>query len=205
MARLHHVSRELLARAGRGPEPGPAPTWRPGRPRGAVGVEPWFQLTPDAPSADTRVGAGLGVVATLETFGGITGPTLHGLDPDADPPPVVLGGAAMPPGSAPPDRAIDFARGCAIRIVLRAADLGRDRQGLIVVGLRGETPPRHAIVQSFVGLAPVAEDAVTGEDRLAFALDAGAGGGLSVDLVLRLCGADPGVRLGVRGVVGYLL
>lgn len=207
MARLHHVSRELLARAGLGPEPGPAPTWRPGRPRGGGGVEPWFQLTPDAPSADTRVGAGMGpgVVATLETFGGVTGPALHALDLEGDPPAVVLGGAAAAAASPPPAHPADFTRGCAIRIVVRAGDLGRDRQALVVVGVRGDGPPRHAIVQSFAGLVPIAEDAVSGEDRLAFAVDAAADGGLSVDLVLRVCGIDPGVRLGVRGVVGYLL
>lgn len=168
-------------------------------------MEPWFQLTPDAPSADTRIGAGPGIVATLETFGGVTGPVVHGGELEGDPPAVVLGGAAGVPGSPAPARTADFTRGCAVRILLRADELGPERQALIIVGLRGDPAPRHAVVQSFVGLQPIAEDLVSGEDRLAFAVDAAADGGLAVDLVLRLCGIDSAVRLGVRGVVGYLL
>jgi hypothetical protein len=199
------VGRDVLGRAGPSSAPVDAPTWRPARPRQAAAVEPWIALTPEAPSSDTRVGGrlGPGVVATLETFGGLTGPAvLAGDDAGAERVPIVLGGAIVPPGTPPPDDAATFAQRCAVRLRVRAEHLGRGRQCLLVFALRGEGP---VIVQSFVGLVPVAEDAVHGEDRIAFAVDADDAGGLALALVLRVCGTDPGVRLGVRGVVGYLL
>lgn len=201
------MGRELLARAGRGPDLGPTvPAWRPSRPHPAAGVEPWLQLTPDAPTADTRVGPGVGpaVVATLETFGGITGPSVAATE-GGDRPPVVLGGAPLPVGSPPPDTPGAFRRQCAIAVVLRADELPRGRQCLLVFAVRADGPSHRAIVQSFAGVVPIAEDLVEGEDRLAFAIDADDRGGLAIDLSLRLCGTDPGTRLGLRGVVGYLL
>jgi hypothetical protein len=200
MAKLHHVSSHVVL-ASRAPsrEPVPAPAWRPVRPRTEGGVQPWFLLTPENPSADTHVATGTGVVATLETFGGITGPAGEDASDRAT---VILGGALVAPGSPAPADRHAFSRACVVRLNVRAAELGFDRQCLLVFGLRAEG---DAGVQSFIGTSLIAEDTLAGEERLAFAIDADDDVDLEFELHLRLCGLDSSVRLGVRGVVGYLL
>jgi hypothetical protein len=161
-------------------------------------------LTPRAPSADTRVADGSGLVATLETSGGVTGPGAGPLSP-SDAPGVVLGCPVVAPGSPAPAAFDSFRHDCTVRLSVYASGLARGRQALVVVGVQTESPEVRVIVQSFAGLVPVAEDTICGDDGIAFSIDAGDDGKLAVRLVLRLCDSGPRTRLGVRGAVGYLL
>src|SRR5687767_11860768 len=129
MARLRYIDVALLgsARAGFRPPLLPGPAWKATRPRGAAGstgltgIDPWFELTPRACAIDTRVsgGDGVGVAASLETHGGVTGPDLasaalgrEGLDP----PEVTLGGCVVQPGTPAPDDLAELERQCTVRI-----------------------------------------------------------------------------------------
>ncbi len=189
----------MLSAAGPAPRIEPGSSWRPTRPGGDDPVPAWFSLTPRAPSADTRVGGGPGLLATLETSGGVTGPgTVDGAT-------VTLGGAMVSPGAAAPASFESFAHDCTIRLALAASGLRRGAQALIVFAVGTESAEERAIVQSFAGLVPVGEDLVFGDDAVSFCVDAGDDGALGLRLVLRLCATERRPRLGLRGVVGYLL
>jgi hypothetical protein len=152
---------------------------------------------------DTRVARSAGLLATLETYGGVTGPSALGSDSEG--PTVVLGGATVVRGAPAPATFEGFSRDCAIVLTLRADGLGAGRQAMVVVGVTTPAPDRHAVVQSFAGLLPIAEDVVAGDDRIAFCIDGGDDGKLAIRLAVRLCDSGERVRLGVRGAVGYLL
>lgn len=199
MARLHHITKAMLSAAGPAPKIEPGSSWRPSRPGGDDPVPPWFTLTPRAPSADTRVGGGPGLLATLETSGGMTGPGA------VDGAIVTLGGAMVSPGAAAPASFESFAHDCTIRLSLAASGLRRGAQALVVFSVATESAQQRATVQSFAGLVPVGEDIVYGDDAISFCVDGGDDGALGLRLVLRLCASEHRPRLGLRGVVGYLL
>jgi hypothetical protein len=212
MARLRYIDAGLLsaARATFRPPLLPGPSWKAARPRATSGLEPWFELTPRACAIDTRVtgGDGVGVAASLETHGGVTGPDLgaaafarDGLDP----PEVTLGGCVVQPGTPAPDDLAELERQCTVRIAASADDLARGGQLLLLVAVRGLGDGDSAIVQSLVGHELVGEDLVRGEDRLGALVDIGIAGAFSFEVWLRLAGPTPRARLGVRGAQGFLL
>ncbi len=164
-----------------------------------------FVLTPRAPSVDSRVGGtGVELSATLATFGGMTGPeATAGLDANTDTPLLVLGGNPVVPGT-PPGTAVERARHCAVRLRLVAEGLARGRQCLLLAAMRALAPTEHR-VQVLLGHEVLAEDIISGEDRVAVLLDVPDDGRLQVELWLRLASHDPHARLGLRGVQGQLL
>jgi len=208
MAKLLHVTAEQLLTlrpAMRGPVTD-GPAWKPARPEGAAeAVVPWFSLTPRSPSFDSRIGGSdVELSATLATFGGVTGPrsATAGLADGAEPPPVVLGGNPVAPGS-PPGPVAMRARQCTLRLRLSAQGLSPDRQCLVLAAVCGLHPGCR--VQVLLAEHALAELPVTSEDRLAIRLDVPPDGLLRVELWLRLASHDPAARLGVRGIVGHLL
>ena len=118
---------------------------------------------------------------------------------------VTLGGAMVSPGAAAPAAFDSFVHDCTIRLALAASGLRRGAQALIVFSVSTESAEHRATVQSFAGLVPVGEDLVHGDDAISFCVDGGDDGALGLRLVLRLCTGERQPRLGLRGVVGYLL
>lgn len=172
------------------------------RPRIPTAVESWFDLSPRHPLVDSRVRGGIeGVAASLETFGGVTGPTLH-VDRDADE--VVLGGHHVARGTLAPEDLSLFDRQCTARVAVAAEGLDRPRECLVIVAVRGLGAQGLARVQTFVGRELVGEDLVYGEDRMAALVEL-RGDDVVFELRLRLAGPDRDSKLGIRGVQGYLL
>ncbi|MCA9709182.1 MAG: hypothetical protein KDK70_25280 [Myxococcales bacterium] len=209
MARLHHVSREQLLALRpslQGPRVGEA-SWKAAHPEGPDAALPaWFSLTPRSPSIDSRVGGSdVELTATLETFGGVTGPRVAALERigAAEPPAVVLGGNPVPPGT-PAGPVEARTRQCTVRLRLLAEGVPRGRQCLVLLAVCALGSGEHR-VQLLLGEATLAEDVIHGEDRLAVLLDVPNDGHLQVDLWLRLCASDAGAQLGVRGAQGHLL
>ena len=210
MARLVHIDAELV-RSQRGwmrpPSTGEA-AWRATRPRDPGGVEPWFALTPRSPGVDTRVGgsAGPGVAASLETFGGMTGPAFAAaLGDGSGVDEVILGGNPVPLGTPAPEHPKAFDRYSCIRIAIYAEGVARGRQCLLVGSMRARGANDLAGIQTFVGRAPVSEDLLRGEERLALLIDVPEDETFILELRWRLCGSDLETTLGFRGVTGYLL
>lgn len=208
MARLLHVTAEQLVAvrpAMRAPVPD-GPAWKAARPEPTgEAVSPWFTLTPSSPSFDSRVGdTDVELTATMATFGGVTGPrsATAGLLDGADPPPVVLGGNPVAPGSPPGPVALR-ARQCSVRLRLASEGLAADRQCLVLAAVSGLHPGCR--VQVLLAELALAELSVASEDRLAVVFDVPPDGLLRVELWLRLASHDPAARLGVRGFVGHLL
>lgn len=182
-------------------------TWKVAHPDGPDAAVPaWFSLTPRSPSTDSRVGnADEELSATMATFGGITGPRVApiGHGGGAEPPPVILGGNPVAPGTPAGPRE-SLMRQCTVRLRLAAEGLARGRQCLVLVAVRAMGVGEHR-VQLLLGETILAEDAVRGEDRLGMLLDVPDDGRLRLELWLRLCARDPGAQLGVRGIQGHLL
>jgi len=209
VAVLHYVSREQLMSlrpAMTGPE-GEGTSWKVTHPDGPdTAVPAWFSLTPRSPSIDSRVGGSdVELSATMATFGGITGPQVDSSrrGGSAEPPPVVLGGNPVAPGTpagAPHERS----RQCAVRLRLSADGLGRGRQCLVLAAVSALGTGDHR-VQLLMGDTTVAEDLVGKDDRLALLLEVPDDGRLLVELWLRLASTDARAQLGVRGVQGHLL
>lgn len=205
MARLHHVAAATVL--AQWPADGPStggPTWKPSHPTPVGAVEPWFALTPRVPWVDNRLGtkSDAGVAATLETFGGVTGPSA--LVPGSESAPAVLGGQAVPPGTPSPPTVGEFSRYSHARIALDAEGIPTGHQCLLLVAVRALPPREVAAVQLFVGTDHIADDPITGEDRLALVVDVPDGGRLALDIRLRLVGG-PTERLAILGVAGHLL
>ncbi len=200
LARLIHVDRDTLARARVGFEAmPPVPDgWKVTRPRHVDGLGAWFELTPHAPFIDSRVGTGApGVAATLETFGGMTGPAVpeHAAEDD-----VILGGGVAAAGAAAPADVEELKRQSGLRVCVVADELPGDRQCLLLLAVRGYDAP---LVQIFLGRVGIEERPVHGDERLAMVLPAP--GELAVDVRVRLAGHAASSRLGVMGVQGFLL
>ena len=202
MARLLHVGANvLLAQRDCMRPPPEGGGVKVARPRTPTTVEPWFELSPRHPLVDSRVREGIeGVAASLETFGGVTGPAVP-TDREAEE--VVLGGHPVPGGTLAPDDLAHFDRQCTARVAVAAQGLARPRECLVVVAVRG-LGERGVRVQAFVGRELVGEDLVVGDDRVA-ALFELHGEDVSFELRLRLAGPDRDSMLGIRGVLGYLL
>lgn len=209
MALLHYVSREQL-RALRAPSPTPEPegaTWKVSHPDGPDAAVPaWFSLTPRSPSIDSRVGASdVELSASMATFGGITGP---GVAParrasGGVPPPVVLGGNPVAPGT--PAGALDErTRQCAVRLRLAAEGLGRGRQCLVLAAVSAVGTGDHR-VQILLGDTTVAEDPVGKDERIAVLLEVPNDGRLQLEMWLRLASSGARAQLGVGGIEGHLL
>src|SRR5688572_18572304 len=90
-------------------------------------LSPWFELTPWAAAIDSRVtpGVGVGVLAELRTYGGITAPEL----PPGDPREVVLGGNTV--GMHASINPADLRRQCSVELRLWASGIAAGRQCLI--------------------------------------------------------------------------
>jgi hypothetical protein len=207
VARPLYVSRtQLLAVSAsmRGPA-ADGPTWKAVRPEGSgEAVAPWFSLTPRSPSVDSRIGGSdVELSATMATFGGITGPrTVVGLVDGAEPPPVVLGGNPVAPGT-PAGLVAARSRQCAIRLRLAAEGIAGDHQCLVLAAVCALSPDCR--VQVLLGELVLGELVLAGEDRLALLVEVPEDGHLVMELWLRLCSPDPDARLGVRGIEGHLL
>lgn len=208
MAKLLHVTAEQLVAvrsAMRAPVPD-GPTWKASRPEGVgEAVAPWFTLTPSSPSFDSRIGdTDVELTATMATFGGVTGPrsATAGLLDSAEPPPVVLGGNPVAPGS-PAGAAALRMRQCTVRLRLTSEGLASDRQCLVLAAVCGLHPGCR--VQVLLAEHTLAELPVGSEDRISVLLDVPTDGLLRVELWLRLASHDAAARLGVRGIVGHLL
>lgn len=210
MARLIHVPASTVAAAKSNLQAPSLPAnrfkvSRPGRP--AV-VEPWFELTPQLPWVDSRVTAGSGgVVAWLEIYGGVTRPgTLStSTEPRTDEAEVVLAGNPVPRGTGAPDAVTGFGRSCSMRVAVLAQDVDPARQLLLIVPARGADPYERASYQTFLGLHPMTEDEVRGDDRIAVLLDVPADGKLDLEVWIRLCGTGPDDAIALAGAVGILL
>lgn len=207
MARPLYVSRtQLLAVSAsmRGPA-ADGPTWKAVRPDGTgQAVAPWFSLTPRSPSVDSRVGGSdVELSATMATFGGITGPrTTVGLVDGAEPPPVVLGGNPVAPGT-PAGPVAARPRQCTVRLRLAAEGIAGDHQCLVLAAVCALSPDCR--LQVLLGELALGELTLAGEDRLALLVEVPDDGRLVLELWLRLCSLDPDARLGVRGIEGHLL
>lgn len=205
MALPLYVSRAQLL-AVRSSMRGPAadgPTWKAVRPDGAGdGVAPWFALTPRSPSIDSA-GAEVELTATMATFGGITGPrSTVGLVDGAEPPPVVLGGNPVAPGT-PAGPVAARSRQCSLRLRVAAEGIVGDHQCLVLVAVCGLSSDCR--VQVLLGELALGELTVAAEDRVAIHVEVPDDGRLLVELWLRLASLDPEARLGVRGIEGHLL
>jgi hypothetical protein len=207
MPRPLHISREQLL-AVRSSMRSPAtdgPSWKVVRPdRSGDPVAPWFSLTPRAPSIDSHIGGSdVELSATMATFGGITGPrSTVGLLDDAEPPPVVLGGNPVAPGT-PAGPVAARSRQSALRLRVAAEGIVGDHQCLVLAAVCGLSPDCR--VQVLLGELALGELTVAGEDRIAILVDVPDDGQLLLELWLRLCSLDPDARLGVRGIEGHLL
>jgi hypothetical protein len=201
-----YVSRAQLL-AVRSSMRGPAadgPTWKAVRPDGAAdAVAPWFALTPRAPSIDSVGGSDIELTATMATFGGITGPrSTVGLLDGAEPPPVVLGGNPVAPGT-PAGPVGARSRQCSVRLRVAAEGIVGDHQCLVLAAVCGLSTDCR--VQVLLGELALGELTVAAEDRIAILVDVPDDGQLLVELWLRLASLDPEARLGVRGIEGHLL
>lgn len=207
MARPLYVSRaQLLAvdASMRGPAADDS-SWKAVRPDGTgAAVSPWFSLTPRSPSVDSRIGGSdVELTATLATFGGITGPrSVVGLVDGAEPPPVVLGGNPVAPGT-PAGPVAARPRQCTARLRMAVEGVDGDHQCLVLVAVCGLSPDCR--VQVLLGELALGELTVAGEDRIAILVEIPDDGRLVMELWLRLCSLDPDARLGVRGIEGHLL
>jgi hypothetical protein len=203
VARLVHVGLgTLLAQRDEMRPPPDGGGIKASRPRQPTTVEAWFELSPRHPWVDTRVREGIeGLAASLETFGGVTGPGLAG-DREADE--VVLGGHFVAGGTLAPEDLSVFDRQCTARIAVAADGLSRPRECLVVVAVRGLGEQGRARVQTFVGRELVGEDFVYGEDRIAVLAEL-RGELATFELRLRLAGPDHDSKLGIQGVQGHLL
>jgi hypothetical protein len=204
MARLIHVPTQLVVPRPRRAAPrGDDPAARVSRPSGAGVLDPWFELTPFAPSVDSRVtpGVGVGVMAQLRTYGGVTAPGLG--TSDAGPREVVLGGNTAPLHAAAPSSDDELRRQCTVSLRLFASGLASGRQCLLIYALRGRDSQERASVQVLVEHHPIEATTIVGDDRLPLLIELHDGGDLDTSLWLRLCG--DGARLGVVGVAGFLL
>jgi len=207
VARPLYVSRaQLLAVSGsmRGPA-ADGPTWKAVRPDGSgSAVAPWFSLTPRSPSVDSRIGGSdVELSATMATFGGITGPrATAGLVDGAEPPPVVLGGSPVAPGT-PAGPVAARPRQCTVRLRLAAEGIAGDHQCLLLAAVSALSPDCR--VQVLLGELALGELTLAGEDRIAVLVEVPDDGRLVMELWLRLASLDPDARLGVRGMEGHLL
>lgn len=206
MARPVYVSREQLL-AVRTSMRGPAadPSWKAARPEGTGdAVAPWFSLSPRSPSIDSHVGGSdVELSATMATYGGLTGPrTTVGLVDGAEPPPVVLGGNPVAPGT-PAGAVAVRPRQCAVRLRVAAEGIVGDHQLLVLVALCSLSPDCR--VQVLLGELALGELTIGAEDRVAILVEVPEDGRLLVELWLRLASLDADARLGVRGIQGHLL
>lgn len=180
-------------------------TWKAVRPDGSgSAVAPWFSLTPRSPSVDSRVGGSdVELSATMATFGGITGPrATAGVVDGAEPPPVVLGGNPVAPGT-PAGPVAARPRQCTVRLRIAAEGIDGDHQCLVLAAVCGLSPDCR--VQVLLGELALGEVTIGGEDRIAVLVDVPDDGRLVMELWLRLSSLDPDARLGVRGIEGHLL
>jgi hypothetical protein len=207
VARPLYVTRtQLLAVSAsmRGPA-ADGPSWKAVRPDGTgEAVAPWFSLTPRSPSVDSRIGGSdVELSATMATFGGITGPRAAvGLEGGAEPPPVVLGGNPLAPGT-PAGPVAARPRQCTVRLRIAAEGIAGDHQCLVLAAVCALSPDCR--VQVLLGELVLGELTIVGEDRLASLVEVPDDGRLVLELWLRLCSLDPEARLGVRGIEGHLL
>lgn len=205
MARLVHIPAALVSGRLRRPPPASDGTIRLSRPSSQGVLAPWFELTPWASSVDSRVtpGVGVGVLAELRTYGGITTPDLGRLDPSASE--VVLGGNTVPVHAPTPASEAELQRQCAVHLRVWASDVAAGRQCLVIFALRGRDSQERAIVQVLAGQHLVETTTIVADDRLPLLVDLHETGDLALDVWLRLTGEPPDARLGVQGVAGFLL
>jgi hypothetical protein len=168
-------------------------------------LDPWFELTPWAASIDSRVtpGVGVGVLAELRTFGGVTAPDLGAGDPVARE--VVLGGNTVSVHTPMPTGEAELRRQCTVELRLCASGIAAGRQCLVIFALRGLDSQERATVQVLAGQHLLETTTIVGDDRLPLLVEVHEGGDLDLELWLRLCGDPPDARLGVHGVAGFLL
>ena len=199
MPALFRVTAAALARARSTFEPSPALRPATGLARAQrthTAVAPWFDLTPRAPQVDTRVdGNPVGVAATLETFGGVTGPGL----PAPPEPGVLVAGNPAAPGSEAQLSLGDLRRQCGLRLCLDAPS--PDRAGACLILLR-VTGSDSAFVQLYLGAVPLAEHLVTRPTSLAVLVEPE--GPLTLDLRARLAGSARASLL-IHGAQGFTL
>jgi hypothetical protein len=206
VARLIHVPAALASpRMRRAPPPSNDGSVRLSRPSSHGVLDPWFELTPWAAAIDSRVtpGVGVGVLAELRTFGGVTAPDLASGDTAARE--VVLGGNTVPVHTPTPASDAELRRQCAVQLRLYAAGISGGRQCLVIFALRGRDPQERATVQVLAGHHLLETTTIVADDRLPLLVDLHEAGDLDVELWLRLCGEPPDARLGVLGVAGFLL
>jgi hypothetical protein len=203
VARLIHVGYGVLLAQRDAMRPPPdGGGMKASRPRLPTAVEPWFELSPRHPLVDSRVREGIeGVAASLETFGGVTGPNIV-VDREIDE--IVLGGHHVASGTLAPEDLSAFDRQCTARIAVAADGLARPRECLVVAAVRGLGAENRARVQTFVGRELVAEDFVYGDDRIAALVEL-RGDDVVFELRLRLAGPEHDAKLSIRGVHGTLL
>lgn len=168
-------------------------------------LSPWFELTPFASAIDSRVtpGVGVGVLAELRTFGGVTSPDLG--PGDALSREVVLGGNTVPVHSPTPASDDELRRQCCVQLRLHASGVSAGRQCLVIFALRGRDAQERSTVQVLAGHHLLDTTAIIGDDRLPLLVDLHEAGDLDLEVWLRLCGEPPDARLGVHGVAGFLL
>jgi hypothetical protein len=142
-----------------------------------------------------------GVAAILETFGGITGPTLAADGHERDV--IVLGGNPVAGGTPAPDDLSAFERQCTARVCVAAQSLGRPRECIVVIGASARGPDRRTRVQAFVGRELVGEDVVYADDRVAVLFELMADE-VVFELRLRLAG-DRDCMLAITGAEAFLL
>lgn len=189
----------------RGPQSG-EPSWKAARPEaGDAALSPWFSLTPRSPSFDSRVGdSDAELSATMATFGGVTGPRGPAQQSEGtEPPPVVLGGNPVAPGT-PAGAVAARPRQCTVRLRIAAEGLGAGRQCLVLAAVTALAGRDHR-VQLILAETMLGEPPVHRDDRIAILFDVPDDGRLRVELWLRLASSDAAATLGVRGIQGHLL
>jgi hypothetical protein len=206
VARLIHVPAALVSpRVRRAAPPSSESSVRLSRPSSHGVLEPWFELTPFAAAIDSRVtpGVGVGVLAELRTFGGVTAPDLG--SNDAGQREVVLGGNTIPVHSPTPTGEAELRRQCSVQLRIHASGVSAGRQCLVIFALRGRNSQEQATVQVLAGNHLLETTTIVADDRLPLLVELHEAGDLDLELWLRLCGDPPDARLGVHGVAGFLL
>jgi hypothetical protein len=205
LARLIHIPAALASPRVRRSVPASGESFRISRPSSHGVLSPWFELTPFASAIDSRVtpGVGVGVLAELRTFGGVTSPDLG--PGDALSREVVLGGNTVPVHSPTPASDDELRRQCCVQLRLHASGVSAGRQCLVIFALRGRDAQERATVHVLAGHHLLDTTTIIGDDRLPLLVDLHEAGDLDLEVWLRLCGDPPDARLGVHGVAGFLL
>ncbi len=199
MAAFFTISAADLARAQPTFEPGPelpragalARALRP-----VTGVPVWFDLTPAHPHVDTRVeGNPAGVAASLETFGGTTGP----MAPASGQGGVILAGRVAPVAGAGELPLALLRRQCGLRVHVDAPAPDRAGATLLLLRLHGVA---DAAVELYLGSLFMGAVALPRPTTVAVLVEPE--GPLRLDLRARLAGVTDSA-LWVHGVAGHTL